>query len=66
MLRTVVAVTVPRRVVPPIAPAKISLPAVKVRSKFPSTVATVISPADVPELRMALAKRVIGLAKEIF
>lgn len=65
ILRAVVAVTVPSRVVPPSAPVKISLPGVKVRSKFPSTVVTVISPADVPALRTTLASRVIGLAKEI-
>src|SRR5581483_6951168 len=64
LLRTVVAFKTPTRVTEPIAPAKISLPAVKVRLQFPSTVATVISPLDVPELRMTFAVNVIAPAKE--
>ena len=66
---TLVAMTELNGVTSPIAPALISPePAVKVKLKLPSTVATVIVPPPLPELselRMTFEVRVIGETKEM-
>lgn len=62
--RTDVIKRSPIGVTPPRTPAKRSRPAVNVKSKFPLTVVTVISPREVPEFNTTFDVKVIGLANE--